>query len=187
MKRPFKALCAAGAVLVVPGAVAAQNDPWTPDSWDALRAQLVAHSDATGDPLSAVLIRPDQFETDIEIASAYYLERSSMQNTVASDVGALSDSFPVIMGSLYRIYFRDQVQSDGQVLRRVRSTYRADCEGWRIGLMGSTYFADVAGENRVGLTPFTLEVRWEDHVLGSEFDIALKALCDGQALYDPAG
>ena len=179
-------LCGAAAAACL-GEASAQDDAWTPQSWDALRAQLVAHSDATDHPLSALLIRPDQFETDIEIASAYYLERPSIFNTIASDVGSLSDSFPVIIGSLYRIYFRDQVQSDGQVIRRIRSSYRADCDGRRIGLLSSTFFADAAGQNRVGLTPITLEVRWEDHVPGSEFDIALKALCDGQALYDPAG
>ena len=179
-------LCGAAAVFCL-GAAQAQDDAWTPQNWDALRVQLVAHSDATGHPLSAVLIRPDQFETDIEIASAYFLERSSMFHTVASDVGSLSGAFPVIVGSLYRIYFRDQIQSDGQVIRRIRSSYRVDCEGRRIGLLSSTYFADVAGENRIGLTPFTHEVRWEDHVPGSEFDIALNALCDGRALYDPAG
>ena len=114
----FAGLCIA---ITVQGA-AAKNDPWAAKDWETLRAQLIAHADETGNPVSALLLNPSNFDTDISVGSAIYLDRSTRRVDSVYDSSAFR-SINVVIAAMNRIYFRDQVQADGtRSLRDQRST-----------------------------------------------------------------
>ena len=181
MKPFLTTLCATVTALAAHAAAAAQDDAWTPDSWQELATQAGNHSRETGHPLVEFLIRPEHFEEDLEIGSAFYLDRASLED--AFDLAAFT---PVTQGTIHRVFFKDQGWQ--RTFRRRDTTYQADCENRRVKVVAESFYRDVAGEDLDSESPshrFMSETL-ESGAPGSELDIAVRAICDGRTLYDPA-
>ena len=153
-----------------------------------LKRSIVNYANEHRDPIIGVFLRPDNFDEDIGIASALFLDTSSKYTKKGIYVAMLAPvEVDVILVDTNRIYFRDQSLKDGQKHRNLRKTYSIDCANSQIGVGDVEYYSrPVNGVKVKSLLPTHVDdILRKTPKLGTISEYVMKAVCNGKVIYEP--